>query len=107
MMSEVTKASLKKALKPFDIVETKAGSIGFIKEVGVNHSQDSFAHQISYSVVWIVVSVLEDGEPHNAWWSHSELKFHCNIMIKIAEEMCHNFGDNSEHVQKLFNSMSR
>lgn len=100
-MYEVTEKTLKDALKPFDIISIKNGSVGYITEVSVNTCQPT-GHQIGYSITWLV-----GNENKSAWWDHEELTFHCNIFIKIAEDCCHNIGRNQGMVQKLFNSIER
>lgn len=101
-MSEVKTSTLEWAYKPFDIVTNNEGDVGFIQEVGVNCCQDEPEHQISYAVVWIV-----GHEAKHAWFDHSELTYHCNMFIKIAESACHPMGRNEYSVQALFNAMNR
>ena len=96
-MSKVTEETLKKAYKPFDFVESKKGSIGYIQEVNVNEGQDSFEHQISYSVNWI----KNIGSEHNAWWNHKDLTVLGNMFKEIAKCACHPFGSNKCFVDKL------
>jgi hypothetical protein len=98
-MSEITKQTLTKALKPFDIVSDEKGNVGIVQEVGVNPCQDGFDSQISYAVEWITGT----GSKH-AWYDHGELKFHCNIFVKIAEMACHPMGNNAYFVKHLFNN---
>lgn len=98
-MSKATKETLKKAYKPFDVVTDGCGSVGFIGEVSVNECQENFDGQISYSVVWLVGK-----QTKRSWFSHAELKVECNLFVKIAENMCHPFGDNARMVSKLFNT---
>lgn len=95
-MKEVSDETLKLAYKPFDIVTDQLGNVGFIWEVNVNRCQPLPENQISYSVKWIV-----GNQSKVAWFDHNELKKHGNIQIKIAECMCHPFGNNSKHVEKL------
>ena len=99
-MYEVSEESYKKALKPFDVVTDKVGNVGFVKEVSVNNCQTSFEHQISYAVTWLVGT-----NSKVAWFDHSELKKHCNIMAKLAENSCHPFGHNARQVETLFSHM--
>lgn len=101
-MSEITQETLNWAYKPFDIVTTKNGDVGFITEVSVNTGQEDPMWQIQYSIEWLV-----GDEDTTAWWDHNELKLHCNLFIKMAETMCHPMGNNSCRVQDLFNSMNR
>jgi len=101
-MSEVTEETLEWAHKPFDIVTDEKGNTGFIQEVNVSSCQDSQEAQISYAVNWMV-----GGNNKHAWFNHSELTVHGNILIKIAECACHPMGNNGSSVQKLFNAMNR
>lgn len=94
-MYQVTEETLKEAYKPFDIVSDSNGSVGFIREVSVNSCQPD-GHQISYAIEWLFGSTVKV-----AWFDHSELKRHCNLMLKIAEGLCHPFGNNKEYVSKL------
>jgi len=96
-MSIATANTLKKAYKPYDIVTDVSNNVGFISEVSVNESQDGFDDQIRYSVEWII----GEGSKH-AWYQHDELKSHCNMLIKIAEQSCHPFGTNKSKVKSLF-----
>ena len=101
-MYEVTKETLKNSYKPFDVVSTKNGDVGFIDEVNINSDQSDPKYQIKYSVKWLV-----DSENKVAWWNHKELTLHCNLFIKIAECTCHSSSRNSNKVQSLFNNMDR
>jgi hypothetical protein len=96
-MYTVTEESLRKAYKPLDIVSDKHGNVGMIQEVSVNNCQESFDWQISYSVTWLTGS-----ERKVAWFHHDELQRHCNLMLKIAENMCHPMGNNARKVESLF-----
>lgn len=101
-MYEVKKETLQNAYKPFDIVTNKRGSVGFIREVDVNDSQDNPKHQISYAVNWLV------GKEYKcAWFSQDELIRHCNLFIKISQSACHQSGDNASNVESLFNSWAQ
>jgi hypothetical protein len=94
-MYEISETTLKMAYKPYDIVTDKNGNVGFIQETGINDFQPE-PHQISYSVKWIV----GEGEK-TAWYSHSELKKHCNLFVKIAQCSCNSFGNNNSKVESL------
>ncbi len=96
-MYAVTEDSMKKSYKPFDIVSDKDGNVGMIREVSVNSCQESFESQISYAIAWLTGDMGKV-----AWFNHGELKRHCNIMLKIAEEMCHPMGGNARKVESLF-----
>ena len=95
-MNEVTKETLEKAYKPYDVVTNKNGDVGFIQETSVNDCQKGFNSQINYSITWIVGT-----ETRSAWWGHHELKRHTNIFIEIAKCSCHPFGNNEAWVEKL------
>jgi len=97
-MNEITKDTLTKAYKPYDVISDIKGNVGFIQEVSVNDSQDGFDDQISYSIKWIA-----GYGDRSAWYGHNELKFHCNIFISIAECSCHPMGRNAPYVEALFN----
>lgn len=99
-MSEVTKETLKKAYKPFDLVSDKNGNVGIIQEVDVNDCQEEPEHQISYAVEWLIGR----GDKH-AWYSTDELTSHCNLFVRIAECACHPMGSSSTSVKSLFNNM--
>lgn len=101
-MYKVTKETLNKAYKPFDVVSDTKGNVGIIQEVSVNDSQVGFDDQISYAIKWLV-----SNESKHAWFDHDELQLHCNMLIVIAECACHPFGRNEGRVQALFNEMSR
>ena len=79
-----------KNFKPFDIVSTKNGDVGFIIEV-------SITQEIAmYSIKWIVGK-----ENKVAWWENKELDCHGNLFVAIAEVTCHPLGHNSKNVKKL------
>jgi len=99
-MSKVTTETLSWAYKPFDVVTDKKGNVGFIEEVNVNECQDEPKEQISYAVNW-----LTGKETKNAWFDHSELESHCNLLIKIAERTCHPMGNNSNYVKRLIRTL--
>lgn len=99
-MSIATEETLKKAFKPYDIVTDKDGNVGFISEVNVNECQDGFDDQISYSVNWMIGKGYK-----SAWYQHSELTSHCNMLIKIAEQSCHPSGNNKYSVTKLMKNI--
>lgn len=98
-MNEVTKETLTKAYKPFDIVTNKSGAVGFIQEVNVNKCQHGFDNQISYAVEWLI------GEDKHAWFTHKELTSHCNLFVKVAQAVCHPSGNNSSMVKHLFSNI--
>lgn len=98
-MYEVKQETLINAYKPFDVVTNEEGDVGFVSEVSVNDCQDHPKHQISYHITWLV------GRSYNAWWDHEKLTLHSNLMIKIAECMCHPMGHNSKHVETLFKNI--
>ena len=101
-MSKITKETLQWAHKPFDIV-TLGTSVGFIREVSLNDSQDEPRYQVQYSVYWIVED--NPGTLHNAWFDHSELNRRGNLFVSIAECACHPGGTNRRHVQKLLGTL--
>lgn len=92
-MYEISEETLKNCYKPYDIVTDKNGNVGFIQEVSFNTCQPE-EYQKPYAVNWIT----GDNTKH-AWFDHSELKYHCNLFVKIAESSCHAF--NPMWVQKL------
>ena len=97
-MSKITKATLLKAYKPFDIVSIEK-SVGYITEVKFTTCQVGFNNQVGYSVCWLI----DTDSRHSAWYAHKELNRHCNLFVKIAENACNAFSDNSSYVKKLFN----
>lgn len=99
-MSIATEETLKKAFKPYDIVTDKDGNVGFISEVNVNECQDGFDDQISYAVNWMIGKGYK-----SAWYKHSELTSHCNMLIKIAEQSCNPLGNNKYSVTKLMQNI--
>lgn len=100
-MFKVTEETLEKAHKPFDLVSTPNGSVGFIQETSVNSCQASPEHQISYSVHWLIGK-----ETKSSWWSTDELLFHGNLFIEIAKCMVHPMSDSAKYVQSLFNNIN-
>lgn len=96
-MSKVTKETLSKVHKPFDFVENKKGSWGYIQEVNINESQDEFDSQVSYSVNWI----KNVNHEHNAWWNHNDLIVLGNIFKEIAKCAVHPFGNNRDMIDKI------
>lgn len=99
-MYEVKSKTLEWAHKPFDVVTDKGGSVGFIEEVSVNICQSSPESQIKYSVSWMTGKTTK-----HAWFDHDELTVHCNIFVKLAENMCNGHGNNSKFVRTLLGSM--
>ena len=96
-MSKATKETLSKVHKPFDLVESRKGSWGYIKEVSVNECQDGFDDQVSYSVNWIK---NVDNE-HNSWWKHNDLIVLGNMFKEIAKCAVHPFGNNAGMIDKI------
>lgn len=82
-----------KPYRPFDIVTDNEGNVGMIIETSNNHNDGP-----KYSIEWLVGK----GD-YNAWWKHSDLTLHSNVMIIIAKEMAHPMGNNGENVEELFN----
>lgn len=101
-MNEITKETLTKALKPFDVVSDERGNVGLVQEVSVNACQVGFENQVSYSIKW-----LTGNNTKQAWFVHHELTLHCNLFVAIAECSCHPMGNNDSDVQTLFNNMDR
>lgn len=73
--------------KPYDIVSSTFGAVGFIQEVNVNSK--------TYAVNWFF------GGLKYAWWKHDELTRHCNMFVKIAESSCNVNGNCKEYVSQL------
>jgi hypothetical protein len=96
-MTKATKDTLSKVHKPFDFVESKSGSFGYIQEVNINECQDGFNDQISYSVNWIKNVANE----RNAWWNHEDLIVIGNMFKEIAKCAVHPFGDNERFIDKI------
>jgi len=96
-MSKATKETLSKVHKPFDFVESKKGSLGYIQEVSVNECQDGFDNQVSYYVNWIKNVAHE----HNAWWNHNDLSVLGNMFKEIAKCSVHPFGNNKGVIDKI------
>ena len=88
---------LKNTHKPFDFVESKKGSIGFITEVSISECQDGFNDIVDYSVIWIKNI---DNEP-NSWWKHSSLNVIGNMFNEIAKCTVHPFGGNEKYIDEL------
>lgn len=98
-MYEVTDETYSRAYKPLDIVSDKHGNVGMIRETNVNTCQTSFESQISYAICWLTGDITKV-----AWFKHSELTQHCNIMIKLAECATGQYAQ-ALHVTKLFKHM--
>lgn len=96
-MSKATKETLSKVYKPFDFVESKKGSIGYIKEVSINECQDTFDDQVQYYVNWIKNL---SNEP-NAWWKHDDLNVIGNMFKDIAKCAVHSFGNNEDIIDRI------
>ena len=99
-MYTVDKETLENAYKPYDVVSDERGSVGFIQEVNINECQPKGC-QISYAVNW-----LTGNNRKYAWFVHSELTYHTNIFVEIAESSCHPSGGKSEYVKTLFNNIN-
>lgn len=95
-MYKVEDKTIIEAYKPFDVVTSKEGSVGFIQEVNVNNCQEHPASQISYSVNWLI------GHDRSAWFNHDELERHCNLFVEIAKCACHPSGGYARDVEKIF-----
>ena len=88
--------SISKAYKPYDIVTvTKCEGVGIIKEVNVTECQPVFKHQIQYHIEW-----LTGNEHKNAWFNHDEITVHSNMLLKIAQMSCGDWGSR-RHIKKL------
>ena len=96
-MSKATKETLNKVHKPFDFVESKKGSFGYIQEVSINECQSGFDNQVSYSVNWVKNVANE----HNSWWNHDDLNVLGNIFKEIAKRSVHPFGTNKDVIDKI------
>ena len=101
-MYKVTKETLKKAYKPYDVVTNENGDVGIIQEVSVNSCQESFDWQISYAVNWII-----GNESKHAWFHHKELIRHSNIFEEIAKMSCHASGNSENSIEDLFNNWEK
>jgi hypothetical protein len=99
MSGSISAATLAKALRPFDVVQNKEGSVGYICEVQLNSCQVGFDDQVSYAVNWLVTA---PGDNKHAWWDHDDLYPKGNLMESIATQMCHPFGQSRENVGRLF-----
>lgn len=93
----ITKETLGKVHKPFDFVESKKGSIGYIQEVNINECQKTFDDQVSYYVNWIKSTEKE----RNAWWKHEELTVIGNMFKEIAKCAVSKFGNNEHLIDKI------
>lgn len=76
---DVSEETLKNCYKPYSVVTDKYGNVGIITYTDINTCQP-YPHQVSYSVVWLVGK----GD-RNAWYRHSELCYHTNLFLAIAE----------------------
>lgn len=92
-----TTQAIQIAHKPFDIISNSKGDVGIISEVYINKCQPNILHQINYSVIW-----LTGNEDKVAWYEHTEVIKHCNLMVKIAKEMYNPFSSNPESINDLF-----
>lgn len=97
-MNKVERDTLKKAYKPFDVVSDENGSFGYIREVAVNTCQVGFDNQISYAVTWLAGPTTKV-----AWFEHTDLKVHSNLMFSIMKDVTHNHSNNDRWVELLFN----
>ncbi len=89
-MSKAIK-KLSKVHKPFDFVESKKGSWGYIKEVSVKE------FGVSYSVNWI----KNVADERNSWWYHRDLNILGNMFKEIAKCAVHPFGGNEDLIDKI------
>jgi hypothetical protein len=89
-----TKEAIKIALRPYDVVKHKDGSVGVVTEVNINSCQPELKHQLSYSVSWFFGSTL-----HNSWFDHEDLEQGGNIFLTIAKRSCSTGG--SRYVKKV------
>ena len=99
-MYKVSDQALKKAHKPFDIVQFPDGELAYINEVNVNNCQESPEHQISYSINFIT----ENPNGHkNAWYCYETLAFKVigNMLVLMAEAACHNALYSGDWVEKV------
>lgn len=99
-MCVIKEETLKNAYKPYDIVSDENGNVGFIQEVSVNDGQSHESCQIDYAVNWLVVD--ENYILKHAWYTHKELKKHCNLFTKIAKSSCNPMGNSEDWVDRLF-----
>lgn len=102
MHDSIEQETLIKAHKPYDVVSDTSGNVGFICEVNVNTCQEGFDAQISYAVEWLV----GEGDKH-AWYTHNELTYHDNLLIRIAEISCHPSGRSKKWVRPLMNNNTK
>ncbi len=96
-MGKATKETLNKVHKPYDFVESKKGSLGFIEEVSINECQNGFDNQVSYAVNWIKHVAYEKG----AWWRHEDLTVLGNLFKEIAKCSVHPSGTNRCMIDKI------
>lgn len=96
-MSKATRETLNKVHKPFDFVESKKGSFGYVQEVNINECQEGFDNQVSYAINW----VKNVDNEHNAWWNHNDLKVIGNMFKEISKCAVHPFGNNEEWIDKI------
>ena len=96
-MAKATEETLKKVFKPFDFVESEAGSFGYIQEVSINEDQEDFNGQVKYSVNWIKHLAQEK----NAWWRHEDLTVVGNMFKEIARCAAHPYGHNQKFIDKI------
>ena len=96
-MYKIEQETLDKVHRPFDFVESKIGSFGYIQEVNINESQENFNNQVSYSVNWIVSKANEK----NSWWHHSDLQVKGNMFKELAKCAVHPFGNNKKLIDLL------
>ena len=94
-MFKVEKETLETAYKPYDVVSDCYGNVGFVQEVSILDSQPT-QNQVSYVVNW-----LTGDRTKMAWFKHKELRYHCNIFVKIAESSCHPAGRSGKWVIEL------
>lgn len=99
-MYEISEEALRDSLKPFDVVSTREGGVGFISETSLNRGQPSHKRQVSYAVTWMIQPVHHKV----AWWLTEDLTYHCNLMVLISQNMCNQFGSGGRDVPLLFNN---
>ena len=96
-MSKISKENLSKVHKPFDFVESKKGSFGYIQEVNINEGQDEFDSQVSYFVNWI--KNVDDEK--SSWWDHNDLIILGNMFKEIAKGSVHPLGINKRFIDQI------
>ena len=95
---DLKKIPIEKTFKPFDVVQLPCGSVSMVSEVSINQCQPDVEDQIKYSLIPLV-----GPNTVTAWFQHHELKYCCNIMLVLAQQMCHPHGQNRSHVKTILN----